>query len=864
MIKKYLILSIFLLTCCYSYADIKIYVDPATIASGQNGKVFIKVDGFQKVSSFQLNITWDVTKLTFVEVGDYSALDLNPDADFTAFPTGKLRALWAHPSSDEASLANGTTIFSITFSGICGSQSLINILDDGFFTVQFNDTNGDEIPHTVMPGTVTVTGNPCGGAQTVLSANTKDAQSGDKTCVSIVAGTGFTGITGLTADINVSSGCAAFNEVTNFNPNLAGLGAGSFNISQASSGVIKLTWSSASPISAGAGTILFDICYTANGSCCETTVPITFSNVTFTVQGGGTNNLAGNGGLNIKCGTIPDCDVQGLALIASDHCALPNDVITMNFTVQDFTGIAAMQFSIDWDQTCLQLETDGIVIPSPNPITGLTTGKFNDLGNGCMIVLWDEATGGSVTLPDGTIAFSLKFKVVGTLGTDCMVNIGSKCLSSGMEFLNIEGNTIPISVCSGDVEIKSCNQELAIVDVNVSNSACAEPCNGAIAFTVVGGVNPTIAWSQGGLSGSSVTGLCAGSYTVTVTSGASTVSKTYTITAPAVINISTSTVTPSTNGSNGAIDISVSGGTGTFTYVWSTNPVVTTQDLSSLAVGTYTVTVTDSGNGCSKTHVVSVTDGSGTFDANIVPLKFGQFDLSCSDACDGQLTAVVSGGAAPFTYLWSAANQNTQTAINVCAGTYTVTITDNTNKTITKTYTVLAPQAILIDFDIIYPTDDVATDGSIEANPLGGNAPFIYSWTGAVVSSLKELTNVGVGLYTVSVTDASGCSATATEPLTPGGKGCYQGIGAITPNGDGKNDKLLITCASAVVNRFTVFNRWGEKVFDQASYKNTWEGTNNQDEILPDGGYYWVLEVKESNGGTEIFRGSVSIIRTLR
>ena len=53
-------------------------------------------------------------------------------------------------------------------------------------------------------------------------------------------------------------------------------------------------------------------------------------------------------------------------------------------------------------------------------------------------------------------------------------------------------------------------------------------------------------------------------------------------------------------------------------------------------------------------------------------------------------------------------------------------------------------------------------------------------------------------------------------------------------------------------------------VFEQSSYKNTWEGVDSKGENLPDGGYYWVLEVKESNGGTEVFKGSVSIIRTLR
>jgi len=865
MIRKTLLLSILLLSFSFSYADIRVFVDPVSIAAGSTGKVYVKVDGFQKVTGFQLNVTWDVTKLTYEGVGDLGALSMDADENFTAFPSGKLRATWSHPNSDEASLANGSVLFSITFQGICGSTSLVDIVNDGFFTVQFNDTNGDVIPHTVTPGNVTVTGTPCGGAQTVVKVPTLDAQSNSKTCVAIQAGSGFTSITGLTFDINFNASCVAFDEVTGFNSILSGLGAGNFNVSQASGGVVKLSWTSGVATSVGANTKLFDICFTPNGSCCNTTMPITLSNVTITTAGGGTNNLTEAGGLNIKCNTVPDCDPAGLAIIASDHCALPQEIITMDFSVKKFTDVAAMQFSIDWDPACLQLENEGIVIPPSKPVTGLTTGKFNDLGNGCMIVLWDEATGGSVTLPDGTVIFSLKFKVLGSLGASCSVNIGDKCLSSGMEFVNLEGNVIPASSCSGDVEVKACNTELSIVDINVQNSQCAEPCTGAIEFSVTGASAPVITWSQAGLSGNSVSGLCPGSYTVTVTSGASTVSKTYVISAngPA-INVSTASVTPSTTGSNGAVDINVSGGTGSFTYQWNTTPPATTQDITGVAPGTYTVTVTDSGSGCKKTLIVTVTDGSGVFSGSISANKFGNYDLSCNESCDGTLTATPAGGVAPYTFKWSFKDATTNSISGVCSGTYTVTITDNAGATVSANYTVLAPPRLIVDFETIYPADDESTDGSIKANPIGGIAPFTYSWTGAVTSSAQELDNLAVGTYNVEITDANGCKASGTEVLTPGGKGCYTGIGAITPNNDGKNDRLLITCVSSSVNRILIFNRWGQKVFEQANYKNGWEGTDENGSSLPDGGYYWVLEVKEASGGTQIYKGAVSIIRSLR
>jgi len=865
MIKKIVLLSILLLTYSLSYADIRVYAEPASIAAGATGKVNIKVDGFAKVAGFQLNITWDPTKLTFQEVGDLGALGMDPDNDFTAFPDGRLRATWSHPQSSEANLANGTTLFSITFEGICGSTSMIDIVNDGFFTVQFNDSNGDPIPHTVTPGTVSVTGTPCGGAQTVVKVATIDGNSDSKTCVSVLAGSGFTSVTGLSFDINFTNTCAAFNEIKDINSILGGLTASNFDLSQAANGIIKLNWTTSVATSLGTNSKLFDICLTPNKNCCNTTMPITLSNVTITLAGGATNNLTEPGGINIKCGTGSDCNPTGFAMIASDHCALPQETITMDFTVQDFDQVIGMQFAIDWDPTCLQLNDEGIIIPDNKPVTGLNAGKFNPSGNGCLIVLWDDPNGEGVSVPDGTVIFSLSFKVLGTLGTNCSVNIGAKCLPSGMEFIHQDNSVISATTCSGDVQIKECDNGLKITDIAVQNSKCENPCTGSIEFNVSGGTNPVIKWSQPGLSGSSVTGLCPGSYTVTVTSGTDSVSKTYQIAlGTAAINISTAAVTPATSGNNGAIDINVSGGTGTFTYQWSTNPAATTQDISGLAQGNYTVTVTDSGSGCAKTYTVTVPGNSTGFSATITALKYGDYDLSCSDACDGALTVTPNGGAGNYSYKWSFKDLTTPVITGLCSGAYTVTITDGAGATTTATYTLKSPPKMYVDFEIVYPTDEQNNDGSIKANVLGGKEPYQYNWSGQTTSTEQEINNLAVGTYNIIVTDANGCSVSATTVLTVGGKGCYEGIGAITPNGDGKNDRLLITCASATNNKFSVFNRWGQLVYQESNYKNGWQGVDKHGNTLPDGGYYWVLEVKEVSGGTQIYRGAVSIIRSLR
>ncbi|MBI1227120.1 MAG: T9SS type A sorting domain-containing protein [Bacteroidetes bacterium] len=215
--------------------------------------------------------------------------------------------------------------------------------------------------------------------------------------------------------------------------------------------------------------------------------------------------------------------------------------------------------------------------------------------------------------------------------------------------------------------LTTCASACLTVSTNGTNLSCASGNNGTATATATGSNGPfTYAWSNGGNT-QTISNLAAGTYTVTVSAGSNcTGTATRIVTAPSAISTSAS-VTNTTNGqNNGAINLSVSGGTPGYAYLWSNG--ATTQDLANIAAGTYTVTVTDA-NGCTATRSATV----GTSNSNPITLSFAVTNAN-SGQNDGAINLTVSGGTAPFSYLWSN-GATTQDLVNIAAGTYTVTVT---------------------------------------------------------------------------------------------------------------------------------------------------------------------------------------------
>jgi hypothetical protein len=213
-------------------------------------------------------------------------------------------------------------------------------------------------------------------------------------------------------------------------------------------------------------------------------------------------------------------------------------------------------------------------------------------------------------------------------------------------------------------------RQAALMSVNVTGGSI--PCvanSGTVTATVSGGASPyNYIWSNGATN-RSLTGLPAGTYSVTVTDAgncSAVGSRTITQNTNALNVTYTSTNVRCAGGNTGAIDLTVTGGQQPYTYRWYAPLSATTQDVNGLAGGTYTVMVSDAA-GC-NTVVSIVIQQPSTMTMTFTTTPAG-------GANNGTASVSVNGGVAPYTFQWSNGSTG-QTTVGLAAGSYSVLVRD--------------------------------------------------------------------------------------------------------------------------------------------------------------------------------------------
>jgi gliding motility-associated-like protein len=233
---------------------------------------------------------------------------------------------------------------------------------------------------------------------------------------------------------------------------------------------------------------------------------------------------------------------------------------------------------------------------------------------------------------------------------------------------------------------------------------------------------------------------------------------------------------------------------------------------------------------------------------------------TCPVINEGSLTATVSGGRYPLTYLWNN-GQTTSSINNLAPGTYSVTITDRYGRILHAIDSVQALTdsscLILVNFTST-KTCPMTKNGSLIATEIGGRNPVKYLWsTGDTTGTIN---NLAPGNYDLTVTDKFGRQVIATGTV----EGYTQDISclnipsAFTPDGDGTNDVWRIRTLSEFTNcKVEIFNQWGSLVFKSTGYSTPWDGKYNG-EPVPAGAYYYLIDL---DNNTSKYTGTVTIIK---
>lgn len=447
---------------------------------------------------------------------------------------------------------------------------------------------------------------------------------------------------------------------------------------------------------------------------------------------------------------------------------------TLNVSVPDaITGLAAGTYTITVTDNAGCVGSTTVTITQPaTALSSSTTAQTN-------VLCFGGATGSATVAGSG-----------GTIGSGYTYSWapsgGSAATATGLA-----ANTYTVTVTDANsctiTQTVTITQPAAALSSSITSQTNVLCFGGATGSATIAGSGGTIGsgytyvWAPSGGSAATATGLAANTYTVTVTDANScTTTQTVVITQPAsaAAVVITATVDAPCGTSTGSTTAQASGGSGPYDYVWTgasgtlqtTNNVSGPDVLAGLGAGTYTITITDD-NGCTA-NTTAVVNNVGGATVNIT----SQTNVLCFGATSGAATASATGGSGPYDYVWTGASGTLQTTLNVSvpdpitglgAGTYTVSVTDNAGCVTSVTVTITQPASALA-LNLVTFTDATCgnNNGSATVAASGGTigAGYSYSWAPSG-GSAASATGLGANNYTVTTTDANGCSTTLTVPI---------------------------------------------------------------------------------------------------
>lgn len=874
--------------------ELMVIAPSLTAQPGTEVCVPITVKNFKDIEGAQSKLKWDPAVLKIKQPIPPLKYDALPNNSFNTagLGVGELSFVWVAGTSGAVTIADGQRLMEVCFDviGAAGTMSQIDIVDkDENFETEYVNGQSASVPFINTDGKVTIT-NVTSPTLKLTIADVTAVQN-DSIDVSFnvdnyidVKSAQFA----VTWDANVLQFGRRYMDAVPNGADGALVNAGRYNYNYLATGSSSTTITN--------GSLLFKLRFKVAPCQNGATAPL-FTTVSVADQPNfliefvdknvnKLNYTVDQGSVTAPCGVVvvPTCNIVSSTNVSCN--GLANGSITV-----EVTNASGCQCAWQKNGTAF-----GNPIPTPNcNLTNIGPGVYT------LVITCDGAQkcsssvtitepqviniNGSITNVDCNSLGAINLTVTGGVGTN-YTYLWSPNNATTKDLTNLTANSYTVTVtdeskCTATKSftvIQLPSTELKVVP-QVINVKCFGTATGSIKLNPEGGCKPyDFTWQNDATNKTDTrSNLAVGTYGVTVTD-ASTPSKSVAlqinVTGPST-DITIPGIVTNSKGTDGAIDVSVTGGTSPYTYKWEDGP--TTDDRTGLAPNTYTLVVTDA-NGCTKSTSFTVVIDSIGPNPTLGDIKVTSestnagYGVACVNECNGVIGGIASGGTPPYTIVLSgqASKTITQAAAGpysftgLCSGTYKVKMTDSKNVSSTEAnLNVTQPTAITVSREINCANGVIPT-GSIALTVSGGAGGYTYKWSNNKIT--KDIENLSVGSYAVVVADANGCQIVLTNlrvtDCNNAGENCYEEFtNIITPNGDGSNEFFEISCAASVENDLFVYDRWGNLVYSQKNYDNLWNGVNSSGSELPENAYLWVLVVKDNGTTLSTYKGAVTILR---
>lgn len=575
---------------------------------------------------------------------------------------------------------------------------------------------------------------------------------------------------------------------------------------------------------------------------------------------------------------------------------------TVNVTMQ---GGGTQSFTLNPNPVCENLPVT-VTYTGTSPSNATYTWGFNGgtvlsgSGQGPYQIVWSgtgsktvtlDVSSGGCTFPQVTQPLTINANPVADAGTDATVCSGNPVQLGAasvagytyqwLPATNLSSSSIANPICTasnsgssplviqyvlGVMQNNCVDADTVEVTINPSSpttiSAAGNTsfCDGGNVSLSADSVFNSYLWSNSQAT-NSITVTQTGNYTLTGTDANGCQYTSNTIAVTVFENPAVSLVSSNNESCAGLADgdIAVTSNTGTspFNYTWNTTPAQNSATATNLTAGTYIVTVTDVNN-CSATGSYSI-----SAPAPLVIDVSSITNTSCAGLSDGSIQLSVSGGNPSYTYSWDDGS-TTNFLSGIGAGTYNVTVSDANNCTEDTSVTVTGPPPITLltlDFDSI----KFGTEIQLVTDVQPANGTYTYEWSPANYLSCTNCATpyfsaVRSTEYELTVTDAFGCSVTATVNVNVLADKPVFIPNVFTPNGDTQNDVFGIFATGVNYYSLKVFNRWGEKVFESYNATNGWDGTYLGKDAAP-GVYSYTAIITFLDGENRRYKGTVTLLK---